>query len=386
MKHNIKIILPILFSFFIMGFVDIVGVGTNYIKNDFNLSNSLAGILPLMIFIWFAFLSVPTSIFMNKIGRKNTVIISHIITLTGLLLPCISYHFISFLLAFSFLGIGNTMLQVALNPLIADITRPEKITSMLTLGQFIKAVSAFIAPVLTAWLSLQYGSWSYLLLIYSVFIFIISLWLYHTPIQEHASNMSRDRRNQFINLLSDKTLLQLFICILLIVGIDVGMNISVPAILRNRCNFMLERATIGASIYFAAKTIGTFLGSIILSRVATEKVFFGSMLCAIVSFGLLLFTGHSEWSIYCLTALTSMACANIFSIIYSLAIQYKPQNTNEISGLMIMGVAGGGIFPFIMGVLTDNWGFNAGLWVILSCIILITLTSIKFLISSHNTK
>ena len=383
MKSNLKTMLPIMFSFFIMGFVDIVGIATNHIKDDFDLSNSLAGMLPLMIFIWFAILSVPTSILMNKIGRKNTVLISHAITFIGLLLPYFSFNFAAFLIAFSLLGIGNTMLQVSLNPLVSDTTSTDKITSMLTLGQFIKSISAFIAPILTAWLSLSYGSWSLLLPAYSIVIFIVSIWLYYTPIHETKSTVGQSENKQLAKLLTDKTLLQLFICILLIVGIDVGMNISIPAILRERCHFILEKASIGTSIYFAAKTIGTFIGSIILAKIATEKFFFGSMICAIIGFGLLLFTGYSEWSIYCLTVLTGMACANVFSIIYSLAIQYKPQNTNEISGLMIMGVAGGGIFPFLMGVLTDNWGINAGLLVIFSCIILITLTSIKFLITAH---
>lgn len=380
---QIKIIAPVMLSFFIMGYVDIVGIATNHIRQDLGLSNSMANTLPLTIFIWFAILAVPTGALMNKIGRKNTVIASYAITLAGLLIPYFFYNFNAFIIAFSLLGIGNTMLQVSLNPLVADIVSPNRLTSMLTLGQFIKAIAAFITPIVTAWLSLQYGLWAHILPIYAVLVVIVTIWLLYSPIHENASIAGDNRSSQIFRLLQDKKLLLLFSGILLIVGIDVGMNISVPNILKDRCGFILEKASIGTSVYFAARTIGALLGSIILVKAATEKVFFYSMLGGGVGFALLLFLGISEWTIYIFTAITGLACANIFSIIFSLAIQHRPEKTNEISGLMIMGVAGGGIFPFIMGLLIDNWGLDAGLYVILLCCVLIFVTSCKFLLSTH---
>lgn len=139
-----KILLsPILFSFFIMGFVDIVGIVTSYVKKDFELSDTLANMLPMMAFLWFAVISIPTGLLMGKIGRKNTVLFSGFITIIAMLVPFIDYQFYFILLAFALLGIGNTILQVSVPSLLTSVVEKKMITSVLTLGYFIKAISSF---------------------------------------------------------------------------------------------------------------------------------------------------------------------------------------------------------------------------------------------------
>src|ERR1017187_6587406 len=103
--------LPVLFGFFVMGFVDFVGTATNYVKVDFKLTDTVANTLPMVVFLWFAIFSIPTSLLMNKIGRKKTVVVSMVVTLVAMLVPLASYTFPAFLLAFALLGIGNTILQ-----------------------------------------------------------------------------------------------------------------------------------------------------------------------------------------------------------------------------------------------------------------------------------
>ena len=149
MKENSPVIkvLPVLFGFFVMGFVDLVGIATNYVKQDFMLSDTLANLLPMTLFLWFAVLSVPTGIMMNKLGRKNTVILSMVITFLAMLIPLISYSFPMMLVAFGLLGIGNTIIQVSLNPLLTNVVRGDRLTSSLTLGQFIKAIASFLGPI-----------------------------------------------------------------------------------------------------------------------------------------------------------------------------------------------------------------------------------------------
>ena len=116
-KNNSKLaVIPVLFGFFIMGFADVVGISTSYIQQDFNLSDSMANLLPMMVFLWFAVFSVPTGMMMNKLGRKNTVLISLAVSLVALLIPLIAYRYTVMLFAFALLGIGNTILQVSLNP------------------------------------------------------------------------------------------------------------------------------------------------------------------------------------------------------------------------------------------------------------------------------
>ena len=86
-KQNSKAIYPILFGFFVMGFADVVGIATNYVKVDFSLSDTLANLLPMMVFLWFVLFSIPTGILMGKVGRRNTVVIALAITALAMLLP-----------------------------------------------------------------------------------------------------------------------------------------------------------------------------------------------------------------------------------------------------------------------------------------------------------
>ena len=81
--------------FFAMGFVDLVGIASNYVKEDLNLNDSTANLFPSLVFFWFLIFSVPTGILMNKIGRKKTVLLSLLVTVISLLLPIFGFLFVS---------------------------------------------------------------------------------------------------------------------------------------------------------------------------------------------------------------------------------------------------------------------------------------------------
>ena len=80
-------LIPVMLCFFAMGFVDLVGIASNFVKQDLSLSDSVANILPSLVFFWFLIFSVPTGVLMNKIGRKKTVLLSLVVTVVSLLLP-----------------------------------------------------------------------------------------------------------------------------------------------------------------------------------------------------------------------------------------------------------------------------------------------------------
>ena len=111
MKYSIY---SVMFGFFIMGFVDIIGIATSYVKNDFSeLTDSRVNLISFFCFLWFLILSVPTGLLMNKIGRKKTVLLSFLITTLAMCFPLINYSFISIIIAFALIGIGNTILQAS---------------------------------------------------------------------------------------------------------------------------------------------------------------------------------------------------------------------------------------------------------------------------------
>ncbi len=360
-------LLPILFGFFIMGFVDVVGISSSYVKKDFDLSDTLASLLPMAVFLWFLIFSVPTGMLMNKIGRKKTVLLSLIITIVGLLIPLIDYSLPVVLAAFAMIGIGNTLIQVALNPLLTNVVSKDKLTSSLTAGQFIKAISSFLGPIIAAFAAKTLNNWHMLFPIFAGITVLSFIWLMATPIHEDSKKENTSTFTQCFALLGDKMIFYYFLGILTIVGIDVGMNITAPKILMERTGMALESAGYATSLYFVFRTAGAFIGAIILAKYSSSKFYFISAIAAIAALAGLLFS-HSLEMLYVCIALIGFACANMFSIIFSFALQRKPEKSNEISGLMIMGVSGGAFFPFLMGVSSDAFhGQNGAIIVLLIC-------------------
>ncbi|MBL4561347.1 MAG: MFS transporter [Labilibaculum sp.] len=375
-KDSKRNILPVFFGFFVMGFADVVGISTSYVKQDFNLTDSAANLLPMMVFLWFAVFSVPTSMLMNKIGRKKTVIISLCTTFLALLIPLIEYRFSMVLFAFALLGIGNTILQVSLNPLLTNVVSGEKLTSSLTLGQFVKAIASFLGPVIAGVASSSFGNWKMMFPVFALITLISGLWLLLTPVKEDEKNTSTSSFYKSFSLLKDPVILTFFLAILLLVGIDVGLNTTLPKFLIERTNMTLEKAGLGTSLYFAARTVGTFVGAILLIKFSGRKFYIGSMILGVFAMFLMIFVTNI-WSISILIFCLGLALANVFSIIFSAALKRVPQRANEVSGLLIMGVAGGAVVPPIMGVVSDSFGQIGAMVVLMIAMAYLLVNSIQ---------
>ena len=372
-ENSLSKLLPVLFGFFIMGFVDVVGIATNYVKQDFALSDTLANLLPMMVVLWFAVFSVPTGLLMNSIGRKKTVVLSMAITFVAMLVPLIAYKFEVVLVAFALLGIGNTILQVSLNPLLSNVVRGDRLTSSLTWGQFIKAIASFLGPVIAGFAAASLGNWKMLFPIFALVTLFSTLWLFFTQIDEKPIEGKTSSFAACFGLLKDKTILMFFLGILFVVGIDVGLNITIPKFLMERCNILLDQAGLGTSLYFIARTTGTFVGAILLIKFSGRNFLIISMIVAILGMLVMLMMSNL-WAILVLIFILGFAVANVFSIIFSSALQKMPERANEISGLMIMGVAGGAVIPPLMGVVSDNLGQAGGLAVLLVAMIYLLFT------------
>lgn len=361
-------IIPVMLTFFTMGFVDLVGIATNYIKSDFVLNDTLANLMPSMVFLWFLVLSVPTGMMMNKIGRRNTVLLSLVVTLGALIVPMLSYSFASMLVAFSLLGIGNTFMQVSLNPLVSNMVSGDKLASILTFGQFIKAIASLIAPIIAAWALIRFGDWKMLYPIFAVIAIIATVALFFTKIAEkpvvHHSSFGES-----FSLLKDNYILMLFLGIMIHVGIDVGVNTTAPKLLIERLHIPLSQAGFATSIYFLFRTVGALSGAFILAKYSSKKFFYVSVASMVVAIVGLYFV-HIVATLYICIALIGFGNSNIFSIIFSQAILHMPERDNEISGLMIMGLAGGAIFPLLMGMASDALSSQTGAVVVLTICVL----------------
>lgn len=358
-------LVPIMLAFFAMGFVDMVGTATNYAKADFALSDTVANFLPTMVFFWFLIMSVPTSMIMNRIGKRNTVLISLAVTSVSLVLPLFSYNFPVMLVSFCLLGVGNTLMQVSLNPLVSLITSNEKLASTLTFGQFVKAIASFITPILASWAAVRFGDWKLVFPIFAAFSILATLLLWGTKVPETAVDRKSAGFIQCLKLLGDGTVLLLFFGIVAHVGIDVGVNTCAPKIIMERTGLPLETAGKATSVYFLFRTIGCLSGSFILSRWKDSRFFALSVGLMVLSMLGLAFL-NSEIGIYVSLALVGFGNSNVFSIIFSRALLSRPDKTNEVSGLMIMGLIGGSVFPLLMGILSDALQSQIGSVIVIS--------------------
>lgn len=361
-------LMPILFGFFVMGFVDVVGIATNYVKNDFFLSDTLANLIPMMVFLWFAVFSIPAGMIMGHIGKRNTVLFSMGITLAAMCLPMAYYNFISLLFAFALLGISNTILQVSLNPMIAQVVTNDKTASVLTLGQFIKAISSFLGPIIAGMAASYWGNWKLIFLVYAITTLFAALWLSWTVESEEVQKGHTTTFRSVLYLFSDKTILYLFIGILTIVGIDVGLNTSIPKLLMEQSGLSLNEAGLGTSLYFVSRTAGAFIGTFLLTRIAGNR-FLSICMCVSVGALVLIMLVDNLWILLSLIILIGLSCSNVFSILFSYALQHNQEKANEISALMIMGVSGGALVVPFMGILSDCCGQVIGLFPLFCCML-----------------
>lgn len=372
--------IPVMLCFFAMGFVDLVGTATNFVRSDLNLTVSEASIFPSLVFFWFLIFSVPTGMLMNRIGRKNTVLVSLVITAVSLVVPLFGDSYAVMLVSFSLLGIGNAVMQTSLNPLVTNLISGDKLASALTFGQFVKAIASFLAPIIATWgattLMPTFGlSWRILFLIYAVVSVLAVAALGATPINEERPDKASGIR-ECVKLLGRPFILLCFIGIMCHVGIDVGTNTYAPMIIMERLGFTLEEAAFATSVYFIFRTIGCFTGAFIL-RVMRAKTFFGISAFMMLAAMAILFSADTLTALYIGIGLVGYGNSNVFSIVFSQALLYAPNEKNEVSGLMIMGLFGGTVFPLAMGYAADAVGQLGAVAVMTAGVIYLLCYTIK---------
>lgn len=376
-KKQSLAVLPVLFGFFVMGFCDIVGISSDYAKDAFGWSNTMTGFVPSMVFVWFLFLGIPVGINMNKWGRKNTVLLSMVVTIVGMIVPLVNYNSVTTMVAYALLGIGNAILQVSLNPLLNNVMTDKKLlTSSLTAGQVVKAVSSLVGPQIVL-LAVNYfgngntGLWYYSFPILGAITLISGLWLLVTPVPREESVAGTSTFKDTISLLKDKRILLLFLGIFFVVGVDVATNFISSKLMISRFGWEKSQAGIAPQIYFFSRTVGALLGAFLMTKIAEMKYFKINIITAIAVLLVLAFVKTELVNLVCIGAIGFLASC-IFPIIYSMAVQARPANANQISGLMITAVAGGGAVTPVIGLATDAVGIIGGVFVILVCVLYLT--------------
>lgn len=276
-------------------------------------------------------------------------------------------------ISFAFLGIGNTLMQVSLNPLLTVFVKGDRLASTLTLGQFVKAFASLFAPYIAIWGATKLGMWWILFVIYLVVGIIGYVLLALDKIDEPTPDAGTTTIGRCFKLLfSDRIVFLCFLGIVAHVGVDVGINAQAPRILTEHTgDTFTEIAATATMVYFIARMIGCFTGGIMLSKISNHV---GILVC-----GIIMTASAVCFTIFCsitsnppvalfwvAVALVGFGNSNVFSLFLSHALMYRPDRQNEISGLMLMGLIGGAIFPPIMGALADAMNAQLGAIIVMA--------------------
>ena len=374
-KINLKKVLPVLMASLLMGFADIVGVATGYIKKDFGLGDDLAQLIPFMALVWFFLLSVPAGILQDKYGKRTMLNIGLGLIGVGMVVPFFHYSFPVMLLAMILMGIGNTIVQVSANPLLMDVLPKERFSSFMSLSQFIKAISSLLGPIIATFVAIQFGDWKLVFAVYGVTSLIAVAWLYFTKIEESKRDGKPATFKSCFSLLNNKFVLFMALGIFFLVGADVGMNTNIANYLQSSFGLTLEKASLGISIYFAALMISRFLGAVLLNWIDARKFLVGTAVLALLSMLAMIFAPSvmiARGAIF----MVGLASGNLFPLIFAITLEKMPTRANEVSGLMIMAISGGAFVPPLMGVMSANVGMIASLMVLVVCMLYILGASI----------
>lgn len=377
MKVNKLLILPILAGFFVMGFGDIIGTVMIQVKNECaSHADTISWLMPIFAYVWFLLISIPTGVLCGRLGRKNAVLVSLAVTIVAMFVPlgASAERWWLYIVAFALIGIGNTIIQAALPALMSNVVDKSQITSGISLGQFVKALCAALTPVFVYLTATLLGNWKLLFPLYGGLTVLAAIWLLVSKIPDErtsaAATEGRASDTSFsscLAMLRHPYVLAMTVGILFSVGADVGFSVAIPEYLKNVYKVDVNKAGMGPTVYFVAKTVAAFLGAIVFARISAAKCFPWCMGIGILATAAILCVGTPQLFLVCVFVVALMT-ANSFGMCMGLAIDRVPEKTNEITALMVMAIVGGGLVSALLGVAQKAFGPTGIVLVLLACI------------------
>ncbi len=379
-KNNYLKSAPIFLAFLVMGFGDVSGPLTSQLQSDFSLSNFEAGLVTFMAFIMFGLLSIPMGLYQDRKGRKHVLLLGLFAALVGMILPILGNYesFILILGGLLFLGTGATMLQVAGNPIMRDVSPEGKYSRNLSFGQFVKAIGSLSGSLIPIVAARYWGmDWKLLFPIYGSVMLLVVVILLMTKIEEQAVKEKPSTLKSCLGLLKNPYVLLMVIGIFLYVGSEVSMSAKLPNFLEAKFNYDIKgQGLFGTLFFFISLMTGRFLGGVILNWLSPKKFLIITSLLSIVGIaGLYIVPGQLLAFVFIF--IVGLGFANIFPLIFSMAVDAFPERSNEISGLMVTAIIGGAFVPILFGVVADIFGLMAGFVVPLLCMVYILIIAFR---------
>ena len=365
--------LPVFLAFLAMGFGDAVGPFVGLAKDRFQLSNAVASLIPLVGFSMFGLLSVPVGLVQDRRGKKFVLMLGLTVALVGLLIAAAGLTtFGSFLVTVLLLGAGAALLQVAGNPFMRDVSEPGKYSRNLSLAQFVKAVGSLSGPLIPVIAARAFGAeWTVIFPIYAAALVLTLAAVAGVHVEEQRPDKPAATLASCVALLRHPFVLAMVTAIFLYVGAEVSMSAGIPLFLKEAYGIDISReGLLGTGLFFLALTIGRFAGGVILTWMAPRRFF--QLTCALSLLGLAGLFVPSRAVAIAAFFLVGLGFANIFPLVFSIAVDSMPDHANELSGLMVTAIVGGAVLPPLMGVVADATSMRGGFLVPIAALLYIT--------------
>jgi FHS family L-fucose permease-like MFS transporter len=365
--------------YFSIGFITALNdILIPHFKDLFHLTNVLALLVDLCFFGAYFVMSLPSGWIVGRIGYKYGIIAALSTMGLGLLLfvpASIVISYPVFLLALFIVGSGLALLQVAINPYVGALGRPETASSRLNLCGGLNSLATTIAPRAgAAFIFIAAGATTaqlarsvrmpYLLL--AAFTFFVAVVAKFVPLPElierpSARSTGRGGAWQFTHLRLGAAAIFSY----------VGVEVAIGSILIN----FLGQPEMGSiphiaaagyvSLYWAGAMIGRFIGSFALLYIRAQRALAAVAVSAFVLVAVTIF-GHGH------TALWAIVSCGLFNsvmwpCIFPLSLQELGEFTSQGSGILVTMVVGGAIIPEIQGFLADHFGYQHSFIVVLLC-------------------
>jgi MFS transporter, FHS family, L-fucose permease len=349
--------IPVFLAFLAMGFGDAVGPFVGLARDRFHVSTFIAELIPFVGFAMFGLLSIPVGVYQDRKGKKFILLLGLAVMLAGILIPTLMglSTFPVFLITILMLGAGATILQVAGNPIMRDVSPAGKYARNLSLGQFVKAIGSLSGPLIPAIAARAAGaSWNVIFPIYSVALLITIIAVATLKVEEQkAADHKPTTFASALALLKDGYIAMMVLGIFLYVGAEVSMSSGIPLYLEDRYHLNITRfGLLGTGLFFLALTLGRFSGGVILNWMNEHAFFLAT--CGVSVIGLLCMFVPAKAVAVIGFFVIGFGFANIFPLIFAITVESMPQQANALSGLMITAILGGAILPPIMGFVADR--------------------------------
>jgi len=381
MKKNPLLVGLIFLVFFVISFLsNIIGPLVPDIIKSFGLSLTMASFLPFSFFVAYGVMSIPSGILIELYGEKKVMLLAFLVSSTGAFLFALNSSYLFYLISLFLIGSGMAMLQVAINPLLRVTGGEKEFAFNSVLGQLFFGLASFISPLVYTYLvintnqpnsfitrliknitipNLEWISLYWIFAIISlamVFLIMIS----NFPKVERKENEKSGAIETHLKLLKKPIVLLYFLAIFCYVGTEQGVANWISQFLEIYHD--IDPQVQGAktiSNFWGMMTLGTLLGLLLLKFLDSRKVLivasvgttfflisalFGSTEQALIAFPLIGFFISTMWS-----------------IIISLALNSVTEAHGSFSGILVTGIAGGAIIPFIVGALGDVFGLKTGM-------------------------